>query len=302
MHRKLLVILLASLLAIGGCAPASASPVPTLLPESLIPTIIAMTSEAGIATAQALTPTASPPAPTETPTPLPTVDFPTQTFTPHPFIPPAQVQFLSPGPMSKFISPVQMQLMMVSGESNVIQVDLFGEDGRLLGRKVERMNRILSGVYRVYKIPFEIRAAAEKGVIQVSSKDTEGRMQELNSVPVVLLSVGRTETNPPGNFLYERAVFYNLEDGAEVTGGELAIKGRYWPFNNQPFFLELILPDGKIAAVRVMTVEGTDPQEFTTTLPFKVTEPTIARLSLRQMDPVLNGPIYVFTQRILLKP
>ncbi len=301
MLRKTLTFLCAALV-LSGCAAPGASPVPTLLPESLIPTIIAMTADSGLATAQALTPTPLPPTPTETPTPLPTVDFPTQTFTPHPFIPPAQIQFLSPGPMSKFISPVQMQLMMISGDSNVIQVDLYGEDGRLLGRKVERMNRILSGVYRTYKIPFEIRAAAEKGLIQVSSKDKEGRMQILNSVPVVLLSSGRTETNPPGNFLYERAVFYNLEDGAEVTGGEMVVKGRYWPFNNQPYFLELILPDGKITGVRVLTVEGVEPQEFTTTVPYKVTEPTLARLSVRQMDPILNAPIYVFTRQVWLKP
>ncbi len=301
MLTKTLTYLCAALV-LGGCASASASPVPTLLPESLIPTIIAMTADAGFATAQALTPTLLAPTATETPTPLPTVDFPTQTFTPHPFIPPAQIQFLSPGPMSKFISPVQMQLMMISGESNTIQVDLFGEDGRLLGRKVERMNRILSGVYRTYKIPFEIRAAAEKGLIQVSSKDKEGRMQILNSVPVVLLSSGRTEVNPPGNFLYERAVFYNLEEGASVTGGVVAVKGRYWPFNNQPYFLELILPDGSITGVRVLTVEGVEPQEFTTTIPYKVTEPTLARISVRQMDPILNAPIYVFTQQIWLKP
>lgn len=301
MLRRTFLILSAALM-LAGCAPASASPVPTLLPESLIPTIIAMTADSAQLTARALTPTETPPSPTATPTPAPTVDFPTQTFTPHPFIPPAQIQFLSPGPMSKFISPVQMQLMMVSGESNVIQVDLFGEDGRLLGRKVERMNRLLSGVYRTYKLPFEIRAAAEKGLIQVSSKDEHGRMQVLNSVPVVLLSSGVTETNPPGNFLYERAVFYDLEDGGEVTGGELTIEGRYWPFNTQPYFLELILPDGKIAGVRVLTVDGMDPQEFTTTLPYKVSEPTLARLSLRQMDPVLNGPVYLFTQLLWLKP
>ena len=143
-----------------SCAPASASPVPTLLPESLIPTIIAMTADASRATSQALTPTATQETPTATLTPAPTVSFPTQTFTPQPHIPLAQVQFLSPGPMSKFISPVQMQLMVVAGESDVIQVDLFGEDGRLLGRKIDRLNRQLSGVYATYKIPFAIAGEA----------------------------------------------------------------------------------------------------------------------------------------------
>jgi hypothetical protein len=301
MLQKISFILFAALV-LSGCGPASASPAPTLLPESLIPTIIAMTADSAFATAQALTPTAAPATPTETPTPAPTVDYPTQTFTPAPFVPQAQIQFLSPGPMSKFVSPVQMQLMMISGESNAIQVDLFGEDGRLLGRKIDRMNRVLWGVYRTYKIPFEIRAAAEKGLLQISSKDKEGRMQVLNSVPIILLSAGTTVTTPPGNFIYERAVFSTPEEGAEASGKELTVEGRYWPFNTQPYFLELILPDGTITGLRVLTVTGQDWQEFSTTVPFKVTEPTLARLSLRQMDPVLNAPIYVYTQEVWLKP
>jgi hypothetical protein len=262
-----------------------------------------MTADSARATLGAQTPTAENTA-TTTPTltPEPTRDYPTQTFTPQPYIPQAQIQFLSPGPMSKFISPVQMQLMVIAGESDKIQIDLFGEDGRLLGRKVDHVNRHLSGVYAVYKIPFEIRAAAEKGLLQISSRDKEGRMQALNSVPIVLLSAGVTETTPPGNIVYERAVFYTPHDEDSVSGGELVVKGRFWPFNTEPVFLELVLPDGKILAVRVLNMEGLDPQEFSTTLPYKVSEPTLARLSIRQMDPVLNAPIYVFTQAIWLNP
>jgi hypothetical protein len=301
MLRKLLYPALAGIL-LAGCVPASASPVPTLLPESLVPTIIAMTADAARATSQALTPTATEVIPTATLTAAPTVMFPTQTFTPQPHIPLAQIQFLSPGPMSKFISPVQVQLLMVSGESDVIQIDLFGEDGRLLGRKTDRLNRQLSGVYRTYKIPFEIRAAAETAWLQVSSKDKEGRMQALNSVPLVLMSAGKTETTPAGNIIYERAVFYTPKDGDTVSGGEILLEGRFWPLNMQPIFIEMILPDGTINGTRVLTMEGIDPQEFETTLPYKVEEPTLARLSIRQMDPVLNSPIYVYTQLIWLKP
>jgi hypothetical protein len=301
MKRQIpLLLLIGAFLA--GCAPASASPVPTLLPESLVPTIIAMTADSARATSQALTPVVVENTPTETFTPEPTRDFPTQTYTPQPTIPLAQIQFLSPGPMSKFISPVQMQLLIIAGESDTVQIDLFGEDGVLWGRKIDRVNRHLSGVYATYKIPFKIRAAAEKGLLQISSKDKEGRMQALNSVPIVLLSAGMTETTPPGNFIYERAVFYTPEDGYKAYGGEIAIKGRFWPFNTQPAFLELILPGGKINSVRVLTMNGLDPQEFSTTLPYKVEELTRARLSLRQMDPVLNAPIYVYTQEIWLNP
>ena len=48
---------------------------------------------------------------------------------------------------------------------------------------------------------------------------------------------------------------------------------------------------------------------FETTLPYKVTEPTLARLVFRQenpdlsvIDPELKNYIYVFTMEVLLKP
>ncbi len=261
-----------------------------------------MTGQAALATSEALTPTLTPEtAAPPTRTPLPSTPLPTRTFTPEPTIPLAQIQFLSPGPMSRFVSPIQMQLMVIAGESDVVQISLFGEDGRLLGRIIDRISRKLSGVYAVYKVPFDIRAAAETALLQVSTKDKEGRMRSLNTLSLVLLSTGVTESTPAGNVIYERAVFYTPEKGADAKDGEVAVKGRYWPFNTQPVFLELILPDGE-TFTRVVNLDGLDPQEFSTTIPYKVTERTLARLSVRQMDPLLDAPIYVYTQDIWLNP
>jgi hypothetical protein len=75
-----------------------------------------------------------------------------------------------------------------------------------------------------------------------------------------------------------------------------------WPVNNSPLFLDLITPDGKIEGTRIVNMNGIDPQTFTTTIPYSVKEPTAARLSVRQMDNVINGPIYIYTQEIMLNP
>ncbi len=299
MLRKILILFsLVGLLA--GCAPTAA---PTLLPEELVPTIIALTANAAsTATAEGFTPTPVPETAVPTLTPASPTPPPTLTFTPQPNIPLAQIQFLSPGPMSHYVSPLQTQLLIVAGESEVVQTDLYGEDGRLLGRVVDRMSRLLSGVYKVYKIPFEIRAAAETGLLQISTRDKQGRMRALNSLPLVLMSSGVTEPTPAGNMIYERAVFFAPMNGAEAIDGELAVTGTYWPFNTEPVFLELILPDGKVTGLRVLNFNGVDPQEFSTTIPFKVTERTLALLSIRQMDPVLNAPIYVYTREVWLNP
>jgi hypothetical protein len=299
--RKILLASLSGLLA--GCTLLGADPIPTPYPTDYLPTVIALTGEAALATASALTPTPPPtftPEPTQTP--IPPTPLPSETPTPAPGVPLAQIQFLAPGPLSKIASPLNLQAKVVAGESEVVQVSLLGEDGRLLARTIQRLPRRPSGVYLPLKIPFEIRAAAEAGLVQISSLDKHGRIQALNSLNLILLSVGESVINPAGNVIYERVVLYTPEENANITGGQLQVTGRFWPFNDQPFFLELILPDGQVAGTRVLTLKGLDPQEFSTTIPYKVSESTPAFLTIRQMDARLNLPLYVYTRPVTLNP
>lgn len=303
MHKK--IIFLASLSGLlAGCAFSGINPTPTPFPPEYIQSLVAATGQAATQTEQALTPTASPTevvTPTNTFTPLPPSATPT--FTPEPNVPYAQIQFLEPGPMSKIVSPLKLQMMVVAGESQIIQIDLLGEDGRLLARTIERMDRNEGGLFDSLKIPFEIRAAAETAWIQVSTRDQYARMQTVNSIPIVLLSSGTNEITPAGNLIYERCVLFNLPvKGASASGGQVVVEGRMWPFNKQPIILDLILPDGKITGSRIVNMEGLDTQNFSTTIPYKVKEPVLARLSIHQDDLVLNAPIYVYSQEVLLNP
>jgi hypothetical protein len=51
-------------------------------------------------------------------------------------------------------------------------------------------------------------------------------------------------------------------------------------------------------------MNGLDPQDFSTTIPYKVTAPLLARLTIRQLDFdfIDNMPIYDYSQEILLNP
>lgn len=190
-----------------------------------------------------------------------------------------------------------------------MRVDLLGEDGRSLYRVLEPVKRDLTGNYRSFDLDFEIRAVSEKGYIRISSKDDHGRIQALNTMPVLLYSIGANQINPLGNMIYERIMFDDLEDGDEIRGGVLNLKGSFWPFNDQPVFIELLLPDGKAISSRVLDFKGIDTEAFETTLPYKVTEPTLARLSIHQdnlefdiSDPDLKKYIYLYTLEVMLYP
>jgi hypothetical protein len=298
------VILLASVLGLmAGCAPQATRPVPTPYPPEYLPTVIALTAES-VSIAATETYIAS--IPTERPTDIPEptlspTSFPTFTPTTIPGHRNAAIQFIAPGPMSKLVSPISLRMNIKIGDSQSMQVELLGEDGRLLSRIVKHVPTSNDGVLQNIKIPFEIRAAAEVGRITVSSLDKAGRVQMLNSVHVLLLSSGNSEINPPGNPSEPVGVFSPLLKET-ASNGVLNVRMDVWPFNLNPVILELIDPDKKSISLRILNMKSINPQLFETTLPYKVTEPTLARLTIRQGDDRIPGLFYLYSQEILLNP
>lgn len=305
---KRTLLLLASLLGLlAGCAsPASA--VPTPYPPEYLPTVVAMTAEAIARSASdSATATALAALPIESPTQTPS---PTLTFTPAPTFSPTSIplhklsaiEIQAPGPMSKVVSPINLRMNILAGESKRVQIDLYGEDGRLLSRTLKRnVPTSNNGLLQTAKITFEISAAAEVGRITVSTFDKEGRIQSLNSVRVLLLSSGVNEITPAGNPSEPVGVVEPIVD-EPVSGGVVTVRGDVWPFNLQPVILELIDPGGKSIGLRILTIERIDPQKIDTTIPYKVAEPTLARLTLRQDDDRIPGLFYVYSQEVLLNP
>jgi hypothetical protein len=203
--------------------------------------------------------------------------------------------------MSKVVSPIRLKMNIVIGESQKAQIDLYGEDGRLLSRTLKKVPLSGDGVFQQIEIPFEIRTAAEVARITVSTLDKAGRIQALNSVRVLLLSSGANELTPPGNPSEPVGVFKpTLKDTA--SGGVLDVRVDVWPFNLNPVMLELIGPDGKSLGLRVLTIDALTPRIFETTIPYKVSDPALARLTIRQNDDRMDGLFYVYTQEILLNP
>lgn len=302
MKRTLLLI--ASLLGLlVGCAAPTASPIPTAYPPEYLPTVIAMTVAAGSVqaseTALALTPIVIPsdtPAPTRTPTPRATL-----TATTIPGHDPATIQIFAPGPMSKVASPVILKMHIIAGSSGKIQIDLYGEDGRLLTRNKKSLAPGGKGADQQIKVPFELPGNAEVGRLTVSTLDKQGRMESLKSVRLLLLSSGNSEITPPGD-LSEPIGVFNPKAGESISGGVVYVKGDLWPFNLNPVFVELIDPEGKSIAVRIVSVKDVNPHLLETTLPYKVFVPTAARLIIRQDDDRINGLFYVYSQEVLLNP
>ncbi|HLA07566.1 MAG TPA: hypothetical protein VJ022_08990 [Anaerolineales bacterium] len=298
-------LLLASFLGlVAGCASPSTNPIPTPYPPEYLPTVIALTADsASISSTETAVVSIPNILPSITANPkITTTPLATASATTIPGHAVAAVQITSPGPMSKVVSPITLKMNIITGESKSVQIDLYGEDGRLLSRNFKKgVPTSREGVPQTIKIPFEIRAAAELGRITISTFDDAGRTQSLNSVRVLLLSSGLNEITTPGNPSEPFRVISPLLKGS-ATGGVLSVKGDMWPFNLQSVILELIDPEGKVIGLRVLAVENIDPQLFDTTIPYKISEPTLARLTIRQDDDRIPGLFYLYSQEILLNP
>jgi hypothetical protein len=297
---RMIVLLAGGGALLGGCALPGLPSAPTAYPPDYIPTAVHLTAAA----IEAITLSVPPPTATASATATflaPTLE-PTFTPTPGPPVPHAAIQVTAPGPMSKLVSPIQVKMLAVAGDSKRIEVDLLGEDGRMLGRTLTAVSGDPEGDPLSLKIPFEIRAAGENGYIQVSTKDGRGRIVALITVPVILLSAGESQVNPPGDTVYEHVAIADLPAEAKVSGGVLNVKGDMLPTGRQPMILELTTDEGKEMSLRVLSVSGSGWQPFETTLPFRVTAETPARLFAHEASDVLDGPGYIYSQPITLLP
>ena len=92
-----------------------------------------------------------------------------------------------------------------------------------------------SGRHALGEDSFRDPGAGENGIsCRSARKNGRGRIQSLITVPVLLLSAGESQVNPPGNTIYERVAFADLPPEAEITGGVLHVTGQVLPYNSSP--------------------------------------------------------------------
>lgn len=326
------VLVLPGLLWLAACQSAGNS-LPMPVPTEMLPTIIAQTVQAGQALQPQVTKTDIPtlvaptsdvtasrtPIPPHTLTPRPTdtatathtmtatasltpTITPTTTDTPRPEIPPSAIRILSPAPLSRVTSPIEVRAVLAPGAGGQFRIELLGEDGRLLARQVlkysgERVNANL-------ELIFEIPGVAETGRLQISTTDAFGRVMALSSSNIILMSVGKDEYNTASD-LRERILILQPTPEDLLLGGSLTIFGKAWPNEDEPLLVELIAENGAVVGQRLASVQaepGEDYGIFTTEIAYQVTEPTAIRLTVYEDIDRIPGKTHITSMEVVLNP
>ena len=323
-----------------GCTFVSDSSLPTIMPTEYIPTAIALTLEAKGVTPlieekftsepsatiipQEIIPTGTPlpeisltASPTSTPGSGNPADAETRsaasptpgrsnTPTPETELPYGKIQILSPGPASRVASPFMMRTFLKAGPTGRVQIELQGEDGRLLMREIKAIGtnegqQITIGT----EMKFETAAAAEAGRVVVSIEDKFGRIMALASTDVILISLGESDINMPGD-LKESIVIEEPRTNALIQGGKVRVSGEARPASDKPLVIELQTTDGRIAGINHMVhvdeaIVGSHGK-FSVDVPYSVEEPTRVRLVVWERGDRIPGIVHLSSLEVMLSP
>lgn len=315
-----------------GCSSLPPASLPTPLPVDYLPTAVALTSEAGGVTPSATdeadvspkasmpdsesqaaptasatqrpfsTPTRGPTGPTATPYTLP----PSPTSTPTPETPNAEIEIRNLGPLSRVVSPLHVYLYLKPGAGGKVLIELLGEGERVLYREVRKINFVPVGAWATFTldINFEIAATAEVGRLKISVDDEFGRTVALNSVPLILLSVGDADIVPPQDVLAP-IVIRQPKKKALLQGGKVVVSGLARPSSDQPLMVKLITDKGNEVGFRLVNVDtpaGGGYGTFAVEVPYTVSQPTPALLVVLEGASNLANVIHLSSIEVLLSP
>ena len=314
-------------LVLAGCASFSPTQeLPTLIPENILPTIIEKTAQAlvkpthtverlehtlTITSTATIVPTLTPSPPTETSkveitpesekTPQTTQDADDVGFE----IPYAEIQIIRPGPMSKVVSPIDIHVFLSPGEGNRIQLELFGEDGRLMYRKVFRYHVPPATLVNLFKdIDFEIAGVAETARFVVTTFDSHGRVDALVAEDLILMAEGDSDINPPGDLL-SNLVIQQPEPKQLIQGGKVIVSGLVRTTSDNPLLVELIDESGRVVGSRLAAISPSEEgghRLFAAEVPYQVQKATWVRVTVTERGTRLPGAVYVTTTEALLSP
>lgn len=320
-------------IAAAGCSGLAVGPLPTLIPEDQLPTVIELTAQALVDDGLVTPPPSTTPDPsavsptvevTETPLPVsPTPNSPTATptlnlvvGTPEPItvpdpLPQAGIQIISPGRLSRMLSPFQLHLYLIPPpndreEDLVYQISLSGDDGRLIHREtIIRGPDQSSDPHLLLDISFDISKQAETARLEISAVDPYGRVSAMETTDIVLLQTGEQEIKSILD-LYANLIIQQPVASTLIQGDILTVQGLTRIAPNDELLIECLNRDGSQVGSAVLEVDeknlGLGYRSFEGEIPFQVGSSSWIRVQVIAKDGQFSGIQHLSSVEVLVSP
>jgi len=212
--------------------------------------------------------------------------------------------------MSRVVSPLHVVANLRSVPSGTYRVELWieplreGEEPRLLYREVQRIiSNPIDWVYLDQDIQFELSRVSEYGQLRVSVFDTYDRPVSINSVDLLLLSMGPSSITP-SNIRTEPIVIRQPTKNQLIQGGKVIVSGLAKP--SEDFMLvELVAADGSVAGYRQVFVTPSPDGSyvpFAVEVPYQVQKGTWVRLMISESGTRITGTEHLSSVEVYLSP
>jgi hypothetical protein len=212
--------------------------------------------------------------------------------------------------MSKVVSPLHLIANLRSVPSGTYRVELWaeplraGEDPRLLYREVQRIiSNPVDWVYLDQDIQFELQRVSEFGQLRVSVYDTYDRPVSINSVDLLLLSMGPNAITP-SNIRSEPIVIREPLKNKLIQGGTVIVSGLAKPVEDF-MLVELVAADGSVVGYRQVFVTPAPDGSyvpFAVEVPYSVTAGTWVRLRISESGTRITGMEHLSSVEVYLSP
>jgi hypothetical protein len=315
----------------AGCSGLPGRPLPTLIPEDKLPTVIELTAQAlvegGLVTPPptgTIDPDAATSTPTATDTPTPSTTpliSATPTFdivlgTPEPLhvpnpLPQAEIKIISPGRLSRVTAPFRLHLFLVPppndrGEDMVYQISLLGEKGEVISREtVRRTPEESVNPHLILYIDYKITSEAVAARLEISSIDPHNRVAAMETTDVILLKEGVKEIKTILN-LYPDLIIQQPVPSSLIQGEFLIVQGFTRIAPQDKLLVECINRDGGQIGSAEIEVQGEDLgngyRSFEGEVPFQVGYSSWIRVQVIVQDGKFSGIEALSSVEVLVSP
>jgi hypothetical protein len=192
------------------------------------------------------------------------------------------LKIVQPTEQSRAVAPLDIQGQMYGQGGAWLFLEIYGQDGRLLSRKLSRLGNTVDPQGELQAlIDYEIPQTSETGWLRVGIQDRFHRWMAVDSVGLLLLQPaekGRLAPSPQVGF---EIGISKPKSGAQESGGELLVEGFVDPTVKLPLRIQLVSEDGRIVGQRLAggKAQGAgEPVLYSALVPYRVTETTPVRL------------------------